>query len=90
MRGPECKVKGVVFFGTPFRGSVVANRVLIFKELGKYFNYNFELVRSLKSHSKDLAGIATCFNQVEAHFGIKPIIYYENRRIFSWRYVVRI
>jgi len=91
MRGTECKVKGVVFFGTPFRGSVVANRVLIFKELGKYFKlYNVELVRALRLHSKELADIATCFNQVEAKFRIKPIIYYENRRFMNWRKVVRL
>jgi hypothetical protein len=85
----ECKVKGVIFFGTPFRGSVVANRVLLFKELGKYFNYNIELVKSLKSHSKELATIATCFNQVEEEHKIEPLIYYENRRLMSWRFVVR-
>jgi hypothetical protein len=91
MRGTECRVKGVVFFGTPFRGSVVANRMLIFKELGKYFKlYNVELVRALRLHSKELADIATCFNQVEAKFRIKPIIYYENRRFLNWRKVVRV
>lgn len=89
MHGEECKVKGIIFFGTPFRGSIVANKALWFEGLERRCKYNVDLIRTLKAYSKEASNISMRFIQVEGMYGIEPIIYHENRRICSWRYVVR-
>jgi hypothetical protein len=90
MHNGECKIKGIVFFGTPFQGSSLANIAIRFKDIARYFEYNVQLVQSLKDHSKDLANITSRFNQVQHQYKIEPLIYHESRRMCNgmWRLVV--
>jgi len=70
--------KRVVFFGTPFRGSVVANRMLIFKELGNTSNcIMLSWFRALKTAFQGAGRYSDCFQPGRGKFRIKPIIYYE-------------
>jgi hypothetical protein len=87
-------VKGVVFMGTPFWGSLNATTAAPFvtalgnvnpfpgnSALGSInpFPVNSTLVKSLSANSLDLATLVSHFSQITATHGIEIKIFYESR-----------
>jgi len=62
---------GVVFLGTPHRGSQWANRLAIAQLGVSLFQSQAELVRLLRAKSEDLATISERFNSI---WGTKPVL----------------
>jgi hypothetical protein len=78
MRGGKCNVKGIVFFGTPFQGSDMANVASYAGGLLRLLGGNSALISNLKSKSEGLTTITERFKQVQNIYGINLIIYYES------------
>ena len=72
---------GVIFLGTPHRGSQWANGLAIAQLGVSLFQSQAELVRLLRAKSEDLATISERFNSI---WGAKPILScYEKRRMLG-------
>jgi hypothetical protein len=77
MRNGKCIVKGIVFFGTPFQGSLLADYATHAGHLVKLLGADKTLLQSLKMNNKELAQITGKFSQVRETHDIKLLIYFE-------------
>jgi hypothetical protein len=82
MRDGRCNVKGIVFFGTPFQESNLANYAS-YAELVHFLGGNASLINNLKSKSNELATITQKFKQVQTDHSIEILVYDENKPLYK-------
>ncbi|GAB1311439.1 hypothetical protein MFIFM68171_01649 [Madurella fahalii] len=84
----QCLVKGIIFFGTPFEGSKIANFAHKFV---KVLGGNDTLIDSLRTKSDVLAELVGKFNQLRSHpeTGFPIIIGYEKSPMFNIKFVTK-
>lgn len=74
VKGASTLVKGIVFLGTPFQGSLVASNVDPLVEALSFFNpfpMNRGLVSALSYGNPDLQDIVSCFKSLQKEQGFE-------------------
>ena len=90
MKDGKCIVKGIVFFGTPFQGSRVADFVTYSEGLVDFLEADKELLKSLRMNNNELNEITGRIKQIRQVHGIRILIYYESqplliKKLFGFR-----
>ena len=79
MKDGRCVVKGIVFFGTPFQGSKLADFVTYSERLVDFLEADKELLKSLRMNNDELNEITGKIKQIRQVHDIKILIYYESQ-----------
>lgn len=79
-RTGKCLVRGIVFFGTPFEGSWLAN---VFAPIIKLWQGDSSFVMSLRIKNHDVASIVSKFEDVRSKkdYEIPLTIFYEKKKL---------
>ena len=85
MKDGRCIVKGIVFFGTPFQGSKVADFATSFEGLADFLGANKELLKSLRMNNNELNEMTGKMKQIRQVHDIRILTYYESHPLLIKR-----